>query len=124
MVSSVAKTSDSNDVNTPTVIMEKPLEPNMGAHLNDTKLKGDMTRKSVNFRTLVALAENGADVAISLYNTWSKYGLVKSMLNSSNGSSYARAMIELRADVELKDTVVVAMPKLVGEGFNLCTIRV
>nr|GEW10506.1 hypothetical protein [Tanacetum cinerariifolium] len=28
----------------------------------------------------------------------------------------ARAMIELRADVELKDIIVVAMPKLVGGG--------
>ncbi|GJY86501.1 nucleotide-diphospho-sugar transferase [Tanacetum coccineum] len=37
---------------------------------------------------------------------------------------YARVMIELRADKELKDTIVVAMPKLAGEGFNLCTIRV
>ncbi|GKB90838.1 hypothetical protein Tco_0963110 [Tanacetum coccineum] len=33
-------------------------------------------------------------------------------------------MIELQADVELKDTIVVAMPKLVGEGFYTCTIRV
>ncbi|GJX47709.1 hypothetical protein Tco_0272899 [Tanacetum coccineum] len=78
-------------------------------------------------------------------NTWSKYGLVKSMLNSSNGlfffqfsskdglnamlengpgSSYARAMIELRADVKLKDNIVVDMPKLVGEGFYMCMIRV
>nr|GEU48215.1 hypothetical protein [Tanacetum cinerariifolium] len=32
-------------------------------------------------------------------------------------SSYARAMIELRADVELKDTIVVVVPKLVGDGF-------
>ncbi|GJV89038.1 hypothetical protein Tco_1532976 [Tanacetum coccineum] len=32
-------------------------------------------------------------------------------------SSYARVMIELRADVELKDTIVVAMPKLTREGF-------
>ncbi|GKC21128.1 hypothetical protein Tco_1023278 [Tanacetum coccineum] len=36
-------------------------------------------------------------------------------------SSYARAMIELRADVELKDTIVVAMPKLTKEGFYTCT---
>ncbi|GJW33267.1 hypothetical protein Tco_0053299 [Tanacetum coccineum] len=35
------------------------------------------------------------------------------------GSSYARAMIELRADMELKDIIVVAMPKLVGEGHAL-----
>ncbi|GKB40387.1 zinc knuckle CX2CX4HX4C containing protein [Tanacetum coccineum] len=29
-------------------------------------------------------------------------------------SSYARALIELRADLELKDTIVVAMPKFIG----------
>nr|GEY89820.1 homeobox protein knotted-1-like 2 [Tanacetum cinerariifolium] len=33
-------------------------------------------------------------------------------------SSYAREMIELRSDVELKDTIRVAMSKLVGEGSN------
>nr|GEU59123.1 hypothetical protein [Tanacetum cinerariifolium] len=38
-------------------------------------------------------------------------------------SSYARAMIELRASVKLKDTIVVAMPKLVWDGFYMCTIR-
>ncbi|GKE02185.1 hypothetical protein Tco_1390168 [Tanacetum coccineum] len=32
-------------------------------------------------------------------------------------SSYARAIIELEADVKLKDTIVVAMPKLTGRGF-------
>ncbi|GJS80859.1 hypothetical protein Tco_0747400 [Tanacetum coccineum] len=35
-------------------------------------------------------------------------------------SSYARALIEVRADVELKDNIVVAMPKLVEEGFYTC----
>ncbi|GJS14167.1 hypothetical protein Tco_0408639 [Tanacetum coccineum] len=45
-------------------------------------------------------------------------------MQSWGRSSYARAMIELRADVELKDTIMVAMPKLVGEGFYLCMIRV
>ncbi|GJV99139.1 hypothetical protein Tco_1554391, partial [Tanacetum coccineum] len=39
-------------------------------------------------------------------------------------SSYARALIEIQADVELKDTIVVAMHKLVGEGFYTCNIRV
>nr|GEY24690.1 putative reverse transcriptase domain-containing protein [Tanacetum cinerariifolium] len=34
-------------------------------------------------------------------------------MKSWGKSRYARAMIELRADVELKDTIVVAMPKLV-----------
>ncbi|GJU05523.1 hypothetical protein Tco_1121953 [Tanacetum coccineum] len=123
-------------------------------------------------------------VANDVRNTWGKFGLVKSMLNSSTGlfsfkfssmedvgnvplwvklhgvpvtafsedglsaiatklgtplmldsytsymclqswgrSSYARAMIELRAEVELKDTIVVAMPKIIREGYN-CTVRV
>ncbi|GKA04067.1 hypothetical protein Tco_0676848 [Tanacetum coccineum] len=31
-------------------------------------------------------------------------------------------MIELRTDVNLKDTIVVAIPKLVGEGFYMLTI--
>ncbi|GJW78584.1 reverse transcriptase domain-containing protein [Tanacetum coccineum] len=37
-------------------------------------------------------------------------------------SSYARALIEVRADVELKDNIVMAMPKLDGEGFYTCVL--
>ncbi|GKE44587.1 hypothetical protein Tco_1471871 [Tanacetum coccineum] len=39
-------------------------------------------------------------------------------------SSYARVMIELRADVELKDNIVVAMPKMTREGYYTCNIHV
>ncbi|GKA91627.1 reverse transcriptase domain-containing protein [Tanacetum coccineum] len=39
-------------------------------------------------------------------------------------SSYARATIELQANVESKNTIMVAMPKLIGEGFYTCTIHV
>ncbi|GJX95815.1 retrovirus-related pol polyprotein LINE-1, partial [Tanacetum coccineum] len=39
-------------------------------------------------------------------------------------SSYARAMIEFRADVELKDNIVVAMPKITREGHYTCNICV
>ncbi|GKF61705.1 high affinity nitrate transporter 2.6-like protein, partial [Tanacetum coccineum] len=45
-------------------------------------------------------------------------------IQSWGRSSYAIALIEIRADVELKDTIIVAMPKLVGEGFYTCTIHV
>ncbi|GJX84749.1 hypothetical protein Tco_0335523 [Tanacetum coccineum] len=45
-------------------------------------------------------------------------------IQSWGRSSYTRALIEIRADVELKDTIMVAMPKLVREGFYTCTIRV
>ncbi|GKE70000.1 RNA-directed DNA polymerase, eukaryota [Tanacetum coccineum] len=45
-------------------------------------------------------------------------------IQSWGRSCYARALIEVRADVELKDNIVVAMPKLVGEGFYTCIVRV
>ncbi|GKA02427.1 hypothetical protein Tco_0675092 [Tanacetum coccineum] len=39
-------------------------------------------------------------------------------------SSYVRPISELRSYVELKDTIMVVVPKLVGEGFSVCTIRI
>ncbi|GJX25550.1 retrovirus-related pol polyprotein from transposon TNT 1-94 [Tanacetum coccineum] len=68
-------------------------------------------------------------VANYVRNTWGKYELVKSMLNSSTEifsfqfnyidgldavlgmSSYARALIEVQVDVELKDDIVDECPK-------------
>ncbi|GKD31810.1 zinc knuckle CX2CX4HX4C containing protein, partial [Tanacetum coccineum] len=44
--------------------------------------------------------------------------------NSWVRASYARAMVELRADVELKDIIMVVVPKFVGEGYNMRTIIV
>ncbi|GKG21201.1 hypothetical protein Tco_0383796, partial [Tanacetum coccineum] len=38
--------------------------------------------------------------------------------------SYARVMIEIRADVELKDNIVVAMSKITREGHYTCNFRV
>ncbi|GKF86499.1 retrotransposon protein, putative, ty1-copia subclass [Tanacetum coccineum] len=38
--------------------------------------------------------------------------------------SYARVMIELRAHVELKDNIVVAMHKITMEGHYTCNVRV
>ncbi|GKE23526.1 hypothetical protein Tco_1435038 [Tanacetum coccineum] len=125
-----------------------------------TKVVTGMTsKKSVNFRTLITLAGNGAKVAVPLSLLELSVN-VKSMLNSStrlfffqfssmdgldsmlkNGpwfihnnslvlksrirmSSYVRALIKIRVDVKLKDTIMVAMPKLVMEGFYTYTIRV
>ncbi|GJU44446.1 putative reverse transcriptase domain-containing protein [Tanacetum coccineum] len=45
-------------------------------------------------------------------------------MQSWGRSSYARAMIELRADVELKDNIVAVMPKITGEGYYTCIIHV
>nr|GEV87034.1 RNA-directed DNA polymerase, eukaryota [Tanacetum cinerariifolium] len=85
-----------------------------------TLLKGDSTRKGLNFRTLIISEGNEADVAVPLESI-----IVTSERFINTGrSSYARVMIEIRADVVLKDTIVVAMSKLIGEGFYTCTIRV
>ncbi|GJS96811.1 hypothetical protein Tco_0803779 [Tanacetum coccineum] len=118
--------------------------PNTRLVLYAKFFKGEPSRKNVNFHSLVAPTGNAGDVDLSLEsvglvsehfqnsvyrfflgkrvvylvvenyvkNTWSKHGLVR------------RAMIELRADVELKDTIVVVVPKLVGKRFSMCTIRV
>nr|GEZ49652.1 ribonuclease H-like domain-containing protein [Tanacetum cinerariifolium] len=45
-------------------------------------------------------------------------------MQSWGRSTYARAMIELRANVELKDNIMVVMPKITGEGYYTCNIRV
>nr|GEU56980.1 hypothetical protein [Tanacetum cinerariifolium] len=60
-------------------------------------------------------------IANYVRNTWGKYGIVRSMFSSS---SYARVMIELRADVELKDNIVVAMSKITREGHYTCNVCV
>nr|GEU50595.1 zinc knuckle CX2CX4HX4C [Tanacetum cinerariifolium] len=76
-------------------------------------------------------------------NIWWKFVLVKSMiikdmhffkfgshegmkymLESVPWTSYARAMIELKDDVDLKDTIVVVVLKFTGVGFTTNIIRV
>ncbi|GKA26425.1 putative ribonuclease H-like domain-containing protein [Tanacetum coccineum] len=42
----------------------------------------------------------------------------------SGRSSYARVMIELRADVELKDNIAIAMPKITREVHYICNVHV
>ncbi|GJS13118.1 putative RNA-directed DNA polymerase [Tanacetum coccineum] len=56
---------------------------------------------------------------------WVKlHGVPVTAFSEDGMSRYARALIEVRANVELKDNIVVAMPKLVGEGFYMCNVRV
>ncbi|GJR69741.1 hypothetical protein Tco_0015806 [Tanacetum coccineum] len=45
-------------------------------------------------------------------------------MQSWGRSSFARVMIELRADVELKEKIVVVMPKITKEGHYTCNVRV
>ncbi|GJT31719.1 RNA-directed DNA polymerase, eukaryota, reverse transcriptase zinc-binding domain protein [Tanacetum coccineum] len=72
--------------------------------------------------------ENLSKEDVSTIPVWVKLHGVPVTTFSEDGlsgrSSYVRAMIELRADMELKDNIVVAMPKIVGEGHYTCNIRV
>ncbi|GKA06242.1 hypothetical protein Tco_0685466 [Tanacetum coccineum] len=45
-------------------------------------------------------------------------------MQSKGRSSYVRVMIELRADVELKDNIVMDIPRIKGEGYYTCNVRV
>nr|GEZ01527.1 hypothetical protein [Tanacetum cinerariifolium] len=70
----------------------------------------EVSRKSANFRTLLWPAGNGLISAMCM-ESWGR-------------SSFTRAMIELRADMKLIDTMMVIVLKLVGEGFSMFIIRV
>ncbi|GJT72574.1 hypothetical protein Tco_1031860 [Tanacetum coccineum] len=130
---------NTKDVNVGQSPISITIDPNLGTP-NAKLFTGESSRKSVNFFTLITLATNGTHVAVLLESIRAiseqfdnmTYGffLVKrvtypivanyvrntwdSMLENGPWfrSSYDRAMIELQADVELKDTIVVAMPKL------------
>nr|GEV00434.1 hypothetical protein [Tanacetum cinerariifolium] len=94
--------------------------PNPGKSSSYANVTRKPSRTKVNFCTLFTPTGNGIDVVVPVKNTWGKYGLVRSMFSSSIGlfsfqfssmdgldamlengmSSYARAMIELRADAK------------------------
>ncbi|GJR50617.1 hypothetical protein Tco_1401138 [Tanacetum coccineum] len=128
-------------------------QPSFGPSLptQDTTLAGNAPGKSsypnvtgkpsgtkVNFRTLFTPGGNGIDVVVGVESI---RAISEQFVNTAYGfflgkrvgypivanygrSSYARAMIELRADVELKDNIVVVMPKITREGHYTCNIRV
>ncbi|GJY11714.1 hypothetical protein Tco_0381023 [Tanacetum coccineum] len=108
----------------------------------NANVTGKSSGKNVNFRTLFTpgvmglmwfswwnLLELLVNDLLILYmdSSWER-GLPTLLLLTMLGilefrSSYARAMIELRADVELKDNIVAVMPKIAKEGYytrNIC----
>nr|GEY52715.1 hypothetical protein [Tanacetum cinerariifolium] len=76
--------------------------PSKSSYANVT---GILSGKKLNIRTLFTPRGNEIHVVVPVE------------------SSYARVMIELRADVELKDNIVVAMPRI-KEGYYTYNIRV
>nr|GEU82983.1 hypothetical protein [Tanacetum cinerariifolium] len=78
--------------------------------------------KKVNVRTLFTPEGNGIDVVIPVDSI---RAISVRFANTAYGrSSYARVMIELQADVEFKDNIIVAMPKIIREGHYTCNVRV
>nr|GEX77087.1 hypothetical protein [Tanacetum cinerariifolium] len=89
------------------------------SYANDT---GKPSGKKVNIRALYTPGGNGIDV-VKLYGVpmmaFNEDGL-SAIATKLGRSSYARVMIELLADVDLKDNIVVAMPKINKEGHYTC----
>ncbi|GJV51616.1 reverse transcriptase domain-containing protein [Tanacetum coccineum] len=93
--------------------------------------------KKVNVRTLFTPGGNRIDVvvpvdsirAISERFANTAYGffigkkVACHVVANYGRSSYARVMIELRADMELKDNIVVAMPKITRKGHYTCDVE-
>nr|GFA21238.1 hypothetical protein [Tanacetum cinerariifolium] len=76
--------------------------------------------------TVTAFSEDGLSVISTKFGTLLMIDSYTSdmCIQSWGRLSYARALIEVRADVELKDTIVVVIPKLAREGFYTCNVRV
>ncbi|GJV21349.1 probable indole-3-pyruvate monooxygenase YUCCA10 [Tanacetum coccineum] len=76
--------------------------------------------------TIIAFTEDGLSAIATKLGTPLMLDSYTSTLctDSWSRSSYAKAMVELRANVELKDTLVISIPIFVGEGYTISTIRV
>ncbi|GKC83887.1 zinc knuckle CX2CX4HX4C containing protein [Tanacetum coccineum] len=133
-VTTVVPTSDGNGVVSSTAIMT----PTPGMSTSYANVTSKPSRNSMSFRTLITPAGNGVNVVVPVESI---RAISERFVNTTYGfflgkrvaypvvanyvrSSYATTMIELRVDEELKDTSIVAMPKLVGEGFYMFTIRI
>ncbi|GKD24562.1 hypothetical protein Tco_1230776 [Tanacetum coccineum] len=118
-----------------------------GMSMSYANVIGEVSRNIVNFHTLITLTRNGVDVvvpresirAISEWFVNTAYGFfsgwltpllfssmdgLDAMLNNGPCEDSLSAIATKFADMELKNTIVVAMPKLVREGFYTCTIHV
>nr|GEZ67035.1 hypothetical protein [Tanacetum cinerariifolium] len=73
---------------------------------------------------LDAMLENGPWFIQNNSLILKKWHPDENLLKEDGRSSYAIVMIELRADVELKDNIVVAMSKITREGHYTCNVRV
>nr|GEY89886.1 hypothetical protein [Tanacetum cinerariifolium] len=78
------------------------------------------SRKKLNIHTLFTPRGNGIDVVVPV----EPIRAIRTLGVNMGLSSYARVMIELQADVELKDNIILAMPKIIGESHYICNVYV
>ncbi|GJW11270.1 zinc finger, CCHC-type containing protein [Tanacetum coccineum] len=99
-------------------------------HSNENLLKEDVSIVPVWVKLhgvpVTAFSEDGLSVIVSKLGTPLMFDSYTSdmCMQSWGRSSYARVMVELRADVELKDNIVVVMPKITREVHYTCNVRV
>ncbi|GKA22063.1 RNA-directed DNA polymerase, eukaryota, reverse transcriptase zinc-binding domain protein [Tanacetum coccineum] len=99
-------------------------------HLDENLLKEDLSTVPVWVKLysvpVTAFSEDGLSaIATKLGTPLMLNSYTSDMCIQSWGrSSYARVMIELRADVELKNKIIMAMPKITMEGHYTCNVHV
>ncbi|GKB68838.1 putative reverse transcriptase domain-containing protein [Tanacetum coccineum] len=99
-------------------------------HPNENLLKEDVSTVPVWVKLhsvpVMAFSEDGLSaIATKLGTPLMLNSYTSDMCMQSWGrSSYARVMIELRVDVELKDNIIMAMPKITREGHYTCNVSV
>nr|GEY29323.1 hypothetical protein [Tanacetum cinerariifolium] len=99
-------------------------------HPNENLLKEDVSIVSVWVKVhsvhVTAFSDDGLSaIATKLGTPLMLDSYTSDMCMQSWGrSSYARIMVELRADVKLNDNIVVVIPKITREGHYTCNVRV
>nr|GEV91993.1 ribonuclease H-like domain-containing protein [Tanacetum cinerariifolium] len=117
--------STAKEVVTPSVI-DMTVKNQKRSPLEDTNILGSFPPLSTPITTTAgntpAFSDDGlSSIATKLGTPLMLDSYTSNMCMKSQGrSSYARVMIELRADVELKDKIVMAMPRIREEGHYLC----
>ncbi|GKE34127.1 retrotransposon protein, putative, ty1-copia subclass, partial [Tanacetum coccineum] len=97
-------------------------------HMDENLLREDVSTISVWVKLhgvpVTAFSNEGLSIIATKLGTPLMLGSYTSdmCIQSWGRSSYARVMIELQADVELKENIVMAMPKIIGEGHYICNV--
>nr|GEX33559.1 hypothetical protein [Tanacetum cinerariifolium] len=118
----------------PLSMSDSTMAGNAPGKFSYANITGKPSGKKVNVRTFFSPGGNGIDVVILVDSIWAiserfantAYGfflkkkVAYPVVANYGRSSYARVMVKLRADVELKDNIIVAMLKITMEGHYTC----